>query len=594
MGKILDRVYKKCNIFLPLSHFVLISLIFSLSVLFFACTALAADVTLAWDASSGADGYRLFSREQGQSYNYNSPDWEGTATTGTVTGLAQGTTYYFVVRAYNAYGESGDSNEESTTISSSNQPPSASFSATPTSGVAPLTVNFDASGSYDSDGSIVSYTWNFGDGATTTGSTVSHTYTSGSTFTVTLTVTDNDGAGAFTTGQVQVTAPNQPPSASFSATPTSGVAPLTVNFDASGSYDPDGSIVSYTWNFGDGATNTGSTVSHTYTSGNIYLVSLTVTDNDGAMDTGTRRILVTTVSNLVPDTPVPYLPVDGAANESLSPNLETESFIDPDGDTHAQTQWQISETSNFSTLVFSKISNTYLTSLTVPTSVLDEDSVYYWRVRFYDHRGGESAWSNAYWFTTEVTLNDTNSNGVPDSQEVDGTVDVDNNGIFDLDQMLSDIRFKCMNTFSGDKQIAFGGITNVASIDSVMSIDPDIVSDKPGNLPFGLVSIKLRTINPGDTALVVVYFSEPTPEGTQWYKYDSLHGWQDYSAYATFRADRKSLVLELKDGGHGDSDGVENGIIVDPGGVVGSGGGVDSGGGGGGGGCFIATSAFGI
>jgi PKD repeat protein len=391
-----------------------------------------------------------------------------------------------------------------------------------------------------------------------------------------------------------ISSANQPPTASFSATPTSGVAPLTVNFDASGSYDPDGSIVSYTWNFGDGATGTGSAVGHTYTSGNIYIVSLTVTDNDGATDTGTRQILVTTASNLVPDTPVLYLPVDGAANESLSPNLETESFIDPDGDTHAQTQWQISGTSNFSTLVFGKISNFYLTSLRVPTSVLDENNVYYWRVRFYDDRGGESAWSNVYSFTTEVSFNDTNSNGVPDTQEVDGTVDVDNNGILDLDQMLSDIKFKCMNTFSGDKQIGFEGITNVFSIDSVMSIDPDIFPDRPGSLPFGMISIKLRTIDPGDTAVVVMYFSEPAPEGTRWYKYDSINGWQDYLAYATFSADRKSLVLELKDGGHGDSDGVENSIIVDPGAVVGSAGGADSAGaGGGGGGCFIATAAFG-
>jgi hypothetical protein len=93
------------------------------SILIYPSIASAADVTLAWNASSGADGYRLFSREEGGSYDYSSPDWEGTATTGTVTGLAQGTTYYFVVRAYNAYGESGDSNEESTTISSANQPP---------------------------------------------------------------------------------------------------------------------------------------------------------------------------------------------------------------------------------------------------------------------------------------------------------------------------------------------------------------------------------------------------------------------------------------------------------------------------------------
>jgi hypothetical protein len=70
-----------------------------------------------------------------------------------------------------------------------------------------------------------------------------------------------------------------------------------------------------------------------------------------------------------------------------------------------------------------------------------------------------------------------------------------------------------------------------------------------------------------------------------------VNGWQDYTQYTTFNPDGRSVTVELKDGGHGDSDGVENGIIVDPGGVVGSTGGVDSGGGGGG--CFVATAALG-
>jgi hypothetical protein len=108
MGTAFAYTYKKSNN-IRLGILILVFSVF-LSILFCSSMAFGAvDVTLAWDASSGADGYRLFSREEGQSYNYSSPDWEGTTTTGTVTGLAHDTTYYFVVRAYNDYGESDDS-----------------------------------------------------------------------------------------------------------------------------------------------------------------------------------------------------------------------------------------------------------------------------------------------------------------------------------------------------------------------------------------------------------------------------------------------------------------------------------------------------
>ena len=74
--------------------------------------ALAADVTLAWDPSSGVvDGYRVFERQDGESYEYSNPSWEGSTTTSTVYNLDEGVTHYFVVRAFNEYGESADSNE---------------------------------------------------------------------------------------------------------------------------------------------------------------------------------------------------------------------------------------------------------------------------------------------------------------------------------------------------------------------------------------------------------------------------------------------------------------------------------------------------
>ena len=125
--------------------------------------------------------------------------------------------------------------------------------------------------------------------------------------------------------------------------------------------------------------------------------------------------------------------------------------------------------------------------------------------------------------------------------------------------------------------------------------------DRPDEMPFDTISFKVRVLNPGDTASVVVYFSEAAPSGARWYKYDIRNGWQDYSDHATFSNDMKSVTLEFKDGGFGDDDGTENGIILDPSGLgtmysgspIISSGGSGIGGGGGGGGCFIATAAYG-
>ena len=94
--------------------------------------------------------------------------------------------------------------------------------------------------------------------------------------------------------------PNTPPVAMASATPTSGIAPLTVNFSAAGSNDPDGSIASYSWNFGDGtALGTTATVSHVYQSAGTYTAVLTVTDNRGAKSTAQAVITVNPDPNVL-------------------------------------------------------------------------------------------------------------------------------------------------------------------------------------------------------------------------------------------------------------------------------------------------------
>ena len=90
---------------------------------------------------------------------------------------------------------------------------------------------------------------------------------------------------------------NQPPTASFTASPSSGAAPLNVSLDASPSSDPDGTITDYFWDLGDGQTATTDTVSYTYSVADSYQVHLTVTDNDGASDTTTMDITATAPQN---------------------------------------------------------------------------------------------------------------------------------------------------------------------------------------------------------------------------------------------------------------------------------------------------------
>ena len=85
---------------------------------------------------------------------------------------------------------------------------------------------------------------------------------------------------------------NSSPTAIFTASPSVGTAPLTVNFNASGSFDTDGEIVSYNWEFGDSGVGSGSTTSHTYQSVGTYTARLTVYDDSGSSGQVTEDIYV--------------------------------------------------------------------------------------------------------------------------------------------------------------------------------------------------------------------------------------------------------------------------------------------------------------
>lgn len=152
-----------------------------------------------------------------------------------------------------------------------------------------LTCSFDGSGSTDADGSVVDYAWDFGDGSSSAAAAPNHAYTASGSYTVALTVTDNGGATDRATVPVTVTAPpNVAPTADFNAS----VSGLTAAFDGRGSRDGDGTIASYAWTYGDGSSATGAAPSRTYAGTGAYTVKLTVTDDDGATDSVTKRVVV--------------------------------------------------------------------------------------------------------------------------------------------------------------------------------------------------------------------------------------------------------------------------------------------------------------
>ncbi|MBZ0110641.1 MAG: PKD domain-containing protein [Candidatus Scalindua rubra] len=162
---------------------------------------------------------------------------------------------------------------------------------------APLTANFIGSGSFDPDGSIAEYNWVFGDGSASSSiSDPLHTYYAPGNYTSTLTVTDNDGLTNSTT--VVITVENKAPIAVASSDQTSGAAPLTINFNSTGSYDPDepyGTITAYSWDFGDGSSSTDENPSHSYSTGGTFNATVTVTDDLG--DTGRSDTVTITVSS---------------------------------------------------------------------------------------------------------------------------------------------------------------------------------------------------------------------------------------------------------------------------------------------------------
>src|SRR5690606_9756092 len=173
----------------------------------------------------------------------------------------------------------------------SNSPPSANFAFSCTQ----LACSFTDT-STDGDGSVVAWSWSFGDGGTSTARNPSHTFPAGGMYQVMLTVTDDDGATDPVTKAVTVSggSGNAAPVASFARS----CAGLTCSFNDT-STDSDGSIVSDSWNFGDGTGSDRHSPAKTFSAG-THTVTLTVTDDDGATDTQSVTFSVSASNNPPP------------------------------------------------------------------------------------------------------------------------------------------------------------------------------------------------------------------------------------------------------------------------------------------------------
>jgi serine protease AprX len=179
-----------------------------------------------------------------------------------------------------------------------NAAPAAALVAMPSSGAAPLAVTLDASGSSDSDGSIVAYRWDVeGDGVvdvTTSAPLLSRSYGAGS-WSPSVVAVDDDGA---VSAPVAVAVRASDPPVARASVPSKAKAGASVRFDASGSTDPDGSIVSYRFTFGDGTPDVVSAspvVSHAYSANRALVFGWTVvvTDDAGLADATSGSVKIT-------------------------------------------------------------------------------------------------------------------------------------------------------------------------------------------------------------------------------------------------------------------------------------------------------------
>lgn len=163
-------------------------------------------------------------------------------------------------------------------------------------------VIFSSGGTFDPDGKITNFTWDFGDGNSSSDPTPIHNYSKAGMYVITLTVRDNDGANSTTSFVIRVT--GRPPTCEFAITPAEGSIFTDFSF-VPHCQDPDGIVSKYYWDFGDGTTSDIPSPSHSYTEKRTYYISCRVTDDDGLQSELVRKSVIVRnnppVIDLIPD-----------------------------------------------------------------------------------------------------------------------------------------------------------------------------------------------------------------------------------------------------------------------------------------------------
>ncbi len=253
-----------------------------------------------------------------------------------------------------------------------------------------VAINFSSAGSTDSNGTIASYLWSFGDGATSTLANPSHAYTLAGSYTVNLTVTDNEGATGsnVTTATISAGSTNLPPVPHPNG-PYTGVVGTAISFSSAGTNDPDGTIVSGLWNFGDGVTVANATnPTHIYSVAGTFTVSLSVTDNKGATSTASTTATVTGGSTNL--SPVPNANGPYAALVGVAINFSSAGTHDPDGNL-------VSGSWNFGDGATSTNAN--------PTHVYSTAGIYTVTLSVTDNKGATASTSTTATITTNNPVN---------------------------------------------------------------------------------------------------------------------------------------------------------------------------------------------